>query len=205
MSGQVENVTEDHARRVLGEEAKRLPRLIVAKSTWIGRRLLHYCRKEFGKMRTLLLLLAGVFACSASGLAQDTQNTYCDFDDGNQVNVQYSPTVKEQPRNGRVWAPGITLYVQTPLTLGGSTIGLGAYSVYLIPGGKNWTLIVNKNVSAGAAYNSADDVARGSMDIGEIPQPVKTLQLSFGHMGPKKCSLQVYYQKVGAFTDFLEK
>ena len=205
MSGRVENVTEDHARRVLGEEPKRLSRLIASKSTWICRRLLHYCRKEFGKMRMLLLLLAGVFACSASGLAQDTQNTYCDFDDGNQVNVQYSPTVKEQPRNGRVWAPGITLYVQTPLTLGGTTIGLGAYSVYLIPGGKNWTLIVNKNVTAGAAYNSADDVARGSMDIGEIPQPVKTLQLSFGHMGPKKCSLQVYYQKVGAFTDFLEK
>lgn len=205
MSGRVENVTEDHARRVLGEEAKTLLWLITAKSTWTCRRLLHYCRKEFGKMRTLLLLLAGVFACSASSLAQDTQNTYCDFDDGNQVNVQYSPNVKEQPRNGRVWAPGITLYVQTPLTLGGSTIGLGAYSVYLIPGGKNWTLIVNKNVTAGAAYNSADDVARGSMDIGEIPQPVKTLQISFGHMGPKKCSLQVYYQKVGAFTDFLEK
>lgn len=156
-------------------------------------------------MRTLMFLLAAALGLSVSGLAQETQNTFCDFDDGNQVSVQYSPVVKEQPRNGHVWAPGITLYVQTPLTLGSSTIGLGAYSVFLIPGGKNWTIIVNKNVTAGAAYNSADDVARGSMDIGEIPQPVKTLQLSFGHMGPKKCSLQVYYQKIGAFTDFLEK
>ena len=156
-------------------------------------------------MRTLMLVLAASFAFSAGALAQDIQNTFCDFEDGNQVTAQYNPTVKEQPRNGRVWTPGITLYVQTPLTLGGSTIGLGAYSVHLIPDRKNWTLIVNKNVTAGAAYNSADDVARGSMDIGEIPQPVKTLQLSFGHMGPKKCSLQVYYQKTGAFTDFLEK
>jgi hypothetical protein len=205
MSGRVENVTEDHARRAPEEPEKILPRLPPAKSTWICARLLHYCRKEFGKMRTLLLLLAGVFVSWASGLAQETQNTFCDFDDGNQVNVQYNPSVKEQPRNGRVWSPGITLYVQTPLTLGSSTIGLGAYSVYLIPDRKNWTLIVNKNVTAGAAYNSADDVARGSMDIGEIPQPVKTLQLTFGHMGPKKCSLRVYYQKVGAFTDFLEK
>jgi DUF2911 family protein len=161
--------------------------------------------KGIREMRTLMLALAASLVFSASALAQDTQNTYCDFDDGNQVNVQYSPTVKEQPRNGRVWAPGITLYVQTPLTLGNSTIGLGAYSVYLIPDRKNWTLIVNKNVTAGATYNSADDVARGSMEIGEIPQPVKTLQLSFGHMGPKKCSFQVYYQKIGAFTDFLEK
>ncbi|PYV85704.1 MAG: hypothetical protein DMG93_00640 [Acidobacteria bacterium] len=202
MSEWVENVTEDHARR-------RLPGVAQASGirVWPLRHinlhgLLHYCRKEFGKMRTIMLLAVS-FALSASALAQ--QNAFCDFDDGNQVNVQYSPNVKEQPRNGRVWAPGITLYVQTPLTLGGKTIGLGAYSVFLIPDRKNWTLIVNKNVTAGAAYNSADDVARASMDIGEIPQPVNTLQLSFGHMGPKQCSLRVYYQKTGAFTDFMEK
>jgi hypothetical protein len=156
-------------------------------------------------MRTLTFLFAVALSLSAGGQAQETQNTFCDFDDGNQVSVQYSATVKEQPRNGHVWAPGITLYVQTPLMLGKSSIGLGAYSVYLIPDKRNWTLIINKNVKAGAAYNSADDVARGPMDIGEIPQPVKTLQLSFGHMGPKQCNLRVYYEKVGAFTDFMEK
>jgi hypothetical protein len=202
MSDWLENVTEDHARRTL---CGRLPQ---AGTHYRPFRhinlhgLLHYCRKEFGKMRTIMLLAVS-FALSASALAQ--QNASCDFDDGGQINIQYSPTVKEQPRNGRVWAPGITLYVQTPLTLGGKTIGLGAYSVFLIPDRKNWTLIVNKNVTAGAAYNSADDVARASMDVGEIPQPVTTLQLSFGHMGPKQCSLRVYYQKTGAFTDFMEK
>jgi hypothetical protein len=133
------------------------------------------------------------------------QSTYCDFQDGNQVSVQYNSVVKEQPRNGRLWAPGITLYVQTPLTLNGTTIGLGAYSIYLIPERNHWTLIVNKNVTAGATYNSADDVARAQMDVGELPQPVNTLQLSFGHMAPKQCSLRVYYQKTGAFTDFMEK
>lgn len=202
MSEWVENVTEDHARR-------RLPGVAQASGmrVWPLRHidlhgLLHYCRKELGKMRTIMLLAVS-FALSASALAQ--QNTFCDFDDGNQITVQYSPDVKEQPRNGRVWAPGITLYVQTPLTLGGKTIGLGAYSVFLIPDKKNWILIVNKNVTAGAAYNSADDVARASMDIGEIPQPVNTLQLSFAHMGPKQCNLRIYYQKTGAFTDFMEK
>jgi hypothetical protein len=43
------------------------------------------------------------------------------------------------------------------------------------------------------------------MDIGEIPDPVKQLQLSFAHMSPKQCSLRVYYQKTGAFVDFMEK
>jgi hypothetical protein len=169
------------------------------------RGLLHYWPKGKSRKMRMLMLLAASLALSASAVAQNTQNTYCEFEDGNEVNIQYSPVVKEQPRNGRVWGPGITLYVQTSLTLGGSSIGLGAYSIFLIPDRKNWTLIVNKNVTAGAAYNSTDDVARAPMEVGELPQAVTTLQLSFGHMGPKKCSLQVYYQKTGAFTDFMEK
>lgn len=156
-------------------------------------------------MRALIAVFAVVTAMSTGALAQDPQSTYCNFDDGNQVSIQYNATVKEAPRNGRVWSPGAVLYVQTPLTLGNSTINLGAYSLYFIPDKKNWTIIVNKNVTAGAAYNSADDVARATMELGELPEPVKTLQLSFGHMAPKQCSLRVYYQKVGAFTDFMEK
>ena len=151
-----------------------------------------------------VLLFLLVTACAASSFAQDAQ-TYCNFTDGNQVTIQYHPTVKEEPHNGRVWAPGITLYVQVPLTLGGSEIPLGAYTIYLIPEKKDWTMIVNKNVTAGATYNSAQDVARAPMEVGEIPEPTKQLQLSFAHMSPKQCSLRVYYQKTGAFGDFTEK
>lgn len=156
-------------------------------------------------MRTLTSFLVIFSLLAAVGLAEDNQATYCTFDDGNQVSVQYSPGVKDPPRNGRVWSPGITLFVQTPLSLGGREIGLGAYSVHLLPDKKNWTLIVNKGVGASAAYNAAADVARAPMEIGEIPEPVKNLQLTFAHMAPKQCSLQVYYQKTGAFVEFMEK
>lgn len=156
-------------------------------------------------MRAFISLAAFITICAAASLSQDTQSTYCNFDDGNQISIQYNPTVKEQPHNGHVWSPGITMFVQTPLTFGGSQIALGAYSIHLIPDKKNWTLIVNKGVTAGAAYNSAQDVARGSMDVGEIPEPTKTLQLSFAHMSAKECSLRVYYQKTGAFAEFTEK
>lgn len=156
-------------------------------------------------MGTFTSLSAFILIFAATSLAQDAQTTYCNFDDGNQISVQYNPVVKEQPHNGRVWSPGITMFVQTPLTFGGSQIGLGAYSVHIIPEKKNWTLIVNKGVTAGAAYNSAQDVGRSSMDIGEIPEPTKTLQLSFAHMSAKECSLRVYYQKTGAFAEFTEK
>lgn len=156
-------------------------------------------------MRPYTFALMLFLALPIISRAQDAQSRYCTFDDENQISIQYSPKPKEQPRNGRVWAPGITMFVQTPLLLGRSEIGLGAYSVYLIPDKKSWTLIVNKNVTAGAAYNSAQDVARSQMEVGEIPEPTKDLQLSFAHMAPKQCSLRVYYQKTGAFTDFMEK
>ena len=156
-------------------------------------------------MRMLTSLLAFLTVLAAGSLAQDSQTTFCNFEDGNQISIQYNPTVKEQPRNGKVWSPGITMFVQTPLTLGGSQIGLGAYSIHIIPDRKNWTLIVNKGVTAGATYNAAQDIARAAMDIGEIPEPMKSLQLSFAHMSPKECSLRVYYQKTGAFAEFMEK
>ncbi len=140
-----------------------------------------------------------------AALAQNPQTALCNFEDGNQVSMQYSAAVKDLPHNGHIWSPGITLYVQVPLTLAGTQIPLGAYTVYLIPGGKSWTLIVNRNVTPGAAYDSAQDVARAPMDVGEVPDAVKELELTFAHMSAKQCSLRVYYGKVGAFTDFLEK
>lgn len=153
------------------------------------------------------VLVGAIFllVSSAVGLFAETAQTYCNFEDGNQVTVQYQQSVKEEPHNGRVWGPGITLYVQTPLQVGHSEVPLGAYTIYLIPEKKEWMLIVNKNVTAGAPYDSAQDVARTPMEVGEIPEATKTLQLSFAHMSPKQCSLRVYYQKTGAFGDFLEK
>ena len=156
-------------------------------------------------MRTLLALFGILATFTAIVCAQDSQSTYCSFSDDNQVSIQYNPTVKDPPHNGKVWSPGITLFVQTPLQLGNSTIGLGAYSVHLIPDKKAWTIIVNRNVKSGAPYESAQDVARASMEVGELPQAVNTLQLSFGHMAPKQCSLRVYFQKTGAFAEFSEK
>jgi Protein of unknown function (DUF2911) len=153
---------------------------------------------------TSLVLLFLLSMASTTLFAGDAQ-TYCNFEDSNQVTIQYNSAPKEEPHNGHVWAPGITIYVQTPLTLGSTVIPLGAYTIFLIPDRRNWTIIVNKNVTAGAAYDSAQDIAKAPMEVGELPEATKQLQLSFAHMAPKQCNLRVYYQKSGAFVDFLEK
>lgn len=155
-------------------------------------------------MRTHIALVGSMVLFSLTALAQDLKSAYCNFDDDNQITIQYNSTVKEPPRNGKIWSPGATLYVQTPLTVGKTTLALGAYSLHFIPDKKNWTLIVSKNVTSVTSYNPAEDVARAPMEVGELPSLQKDLQLAFAHMG-NECSLRAYYQKTGAFAAFTKK
>jgi hypothetical protein len=142
---------------------------------------------------------------------QNSATAFCDFDDGQEISIRYTSAItnsKDEPHNGKLWTPGgvpMTLFAGATVTLNNATIPTGAYSVYVIPNKKEWTLIVNKNVTAGAPYSEGQDVARSPMDLGEVDSPDKQLQVSFAHTAPKQCSIRLYYGKVGAFTDFKEK
>lgn len=167
------------------------------------------------RLAALVTLILGqlIFAHAASAQQDDTNSAtaYCDFTDGQEVSIRYStaPTSsKDEPHNGKVWLPGgspITLFTNSPLTLNGSPIPTGAYTVYVIPNKKDWTLIVNKNVTAGAPYDEKQDVARAPMELGEVDSSPKQLEASFAHTGAKVCSIRLYYGKIGAFADFNEK
>jgi len=148
----------------------------------------------------------------AQGTDQSAQTatTVCDFDDGKEISVQYSraDSSKNEPRTGKVWEPGgspMTLFTQAPVILNNTEIPVGAFSLYAMPNRKDWTLIVNKNVTAGSKYDPAQDLVRAPMEIGNLSQPVKPLQVIFGHMGPKQCTIRLYYGDTGAFAEFAEK
>lgn len=164
------------------------------------------------------VLAIGIVLLTQFCLAQSNSNTddnrataYCDFDDGQEVSMRYSNaplTSKDEPRNGRVWMPGgspMMLFAGAAITVNNIEIAAGAYSVYVIPNKKQWTLIVNKNVNAAASYDEKQDVVRAPMDLGEVQSPPKQLQVSFAHTGPKVCSIRLYYEKTGAFADLTEK
>jgi hypothetical protein len=157
------------------------------------------------------LMIADRAIAQQSDSDPNSQTAFCDYDDGQEISIRYTSSIahpKDEPHNGKVWLPGgtpMTLFTATPVTLGDSTIPPGAYTVYVIPNKKEWTLIVNKNVRAGAAYDEHQDVARSPMELGEVDIPPKELQVSFAHIAPKDCSIRLYYGKVGAFTDFKEK
>ena len=81
-------------------------------------------------------------------------------------------------------------------------IGVSA-TVYPIPG-KEWTLVVNKNVTAGAAYDEKQDLARAPMETDQVSQPSDSLEVAFAHTG-EKCTLRIYFGKAASFAPFTAK
>jgi Protein of unknown function (DUF2911) len=166
-------------------------------------------------MRSLALVLAVNVMLLASASAQDTSSgpqsaTSCTFDDGSQVSVRYDPSAadgeKELP-NGKPFPESspMLLFTQSETTLGGSTIPVGAFSLYVIPGKGNWTLVVNRNVTPGSKYDQTQDLARAPMQTAPLERPLDKVKVSLGHMAAKRCEVRVYYGKVGAWAELSEK
>ena len=162
----------------------------------------------------IILIGQSVLAVAAPeqpGPADPTATATCDFHDGMEITAQFNGSVmsdKDQPRNGKVWLPGgspITLFTQVPLILNHVEIPVGAYSMYVIPNKKEWTLIVSKNVTSPKTYDEKQDLVRAPMELGGVNSPPKQLELSFAHVAPKQCSIRLYYETTGAFVDFNEK
>ena len=156
------------------------------------------------------VLFAGGLDAQNQSAAAEADTVSCNFADGKQITVRYtrvSVNKKEKLRENKVWMPGgsaMVLFSGADLKFAGKSIPTGAYTMYLIPGRKNWTLVVSKNEKPDSAYNAQQDVARGEMDLGQLSQPTNRLTLYFGQVGAKQCALRVYYGDTGAFTEFDE-
>ena len=77
----------------------------------------------------------------------------------------------------------MTLFTEAQLTLGSSVIPIGAYTVYPIPAKDHWTVVVNKNVTPGAAYDEKQDIARAAMETAQVDQPSDGLEVGIRPCG----------------------
>jgi len=133
----------------------------------------------------------------------------CTLEDEQQLSVRYSPAAADEKLpSGKPWTPGgapMLLFTTANFILENTQIPPGAYSLSVIPGNDHWTLIVNKNVTAGAKYDEHQDLVRAPMDVGQMSHPLKQFDINFARMGPRLCNFRIYFDKVGAFVDFKEK
>ena len=169
-------------------------------------------------MRGLLVysLVASSFLLQARAGAQTmvgppTESAVCSFEDGRSLTARYTPVPagkNEGPPTGRVWVQGNptwTLFAETDVILGNTTIPTGGYTMYLLPQKKEWTLIVSKNTTVEAPYEEKSDLARAPMEIGQLNTPADKLTLYFGHTGQKKCEINVDFGKLRGWVEFRQK
>ena len=86
---------------------------------------------------------------------------------------------------GKTWRTGANeateLKVYKPLTLGGKKLAVGTYTLYTIPGEKEWTLIVSSDLDRWGdyAYNQKLDVARVKAPVTAAPAPTEAFTIAF--------------------------
>lgn len=87
--------------------------------------------------------------------------------------------------NGKVWRTGanetteITFYKN--VQFGGKRVPAGTYTLFTIPGEKEWTIILNKNLNTWGAfsYDQAKDVARTTATVSSDRESAEAFAITF--------------------------
>ena len=161
---------------------------------------------------SLVVVFVGTIAVVQNASAQQDMSATCTFEDGHALTVRYSGANNEHRRDlpgGKVWSPGnvpMLLFTEVATKVENVEIPVGAFSMYVIPEKSKWTLIINRNITAGAEYDEKQDIVRTTMGLGQLPSPTEEPHVSFNHVAPQVCSLRVDFGKTGAWADaFKEK
>lgn len=119
-----------------------------------------------------------------------------DLGGGKSVTIDYgSPRTKgrkiygELVPFGQVWRTGANeataLVTPVDLTIGGTTVAAGSYTIFTLPNKDKWTLIISKKTGEwGTDYpGQANDLARIDMKVSALPSPVENFTISFEKAG----------------------
>lgn len=143
----------------------------------------------------------------------------CALPDGKTITTAYSsPRMKGRKifaddglaPFGKVWRAGAneaTTFVTTAaLTVGGTTIPAGSYTLFTIPNADKWTLIISKKTGEwGIPYPGEQfDFARVDMQVSKLPSPLENFAISYEKSGGG-CSLRMDWETTRASVTFAEK
>lgn len=108
---------------------------------------------------------------------------------------------------GKVWCPGanVATGLTTPadLQIGSLKIPKGTWSIWAIPGEKEWTLIVNKQSGQHHLdYDVAEDFGRTKMTLKSLPAPVETFRIDLSANGGNKGTLALIWETTEASIPF---
>jgi hypothetical protein len=103
----------------------------------------------------------------------------------------------------QVWRTGAnaatTLVTEGDLMIGTVHVPAGTYTLYTIPGEKEWTLIINKQTGQwGTKYDQAQDLGRTKMTVRKLDQPVETFNIAVVPANPNQAKLTLTWENTEA-------
>ncbi len=170
------------------------------------------------------VLLLSITVLTAPGFAQQDKSkrpsppakAECKFADGKTITVDYSsPRMKGRKiygglvPYGQVWRAGAneatTFVTNADLTVGGTKVPAGSYTIFTIPNADKWTLIISKKTGEwGIPYpGESDDLARVDMKVSTLPSPVENFTIAFDHAG-SSCTLHLDWETTRASVGISE-
>ncbi len=116
---------------------------------------------------------------------------------------------KELAPYGKLWRTGANDATQiqflSDMKFGGKTIKTGAYSLFTIPGEKEWTIIISSDVDnwATRGYNESNEVARVTVPATQGAESLEAFSIAFEatdngatmHLGWDKIRVAVPFEK----------
>ena len=108
---------------------------------------------------------------------------------------------------GEVWCTGANTATQidteADLDMGGLKMPKGSYSIWTLPGEKEWTLIINKQIGQfHLDYDARRDFGRVKMNLKTVPSPVETFTIRLSQSGERKGTLALVWENTEASEPF---
>jgi hypothetical protein len=108
---------------------------------------------------------------------------------------------------GEVWCPGANvatgLTTEANLQIGTLKLPKGTWSIWAIPGEKEWTLIVNKQSGQHHLdYESSEDFGRTKMTVKTLASPVETFRIELSSNGGNRGTLALIWETTEASIPF---
>jgi hypothetical protein len=181
-------------------------------------------RKTFHSTLFLLAVPACFVIFGASACAQDKASrpsppakAECKLTGGKTVTIDYgSPRTKgrkifgELVPYGKVWRAGAneatTFVTNNDLTVGGTAVPAGNYTLFAIPDADKWTLIISKTTGEwGTNYSGpVADLARIEMKASKLPSSVENFTIAF-EQGGSGCTLHMDWETTRASVSVAPK
>src|SRR5437016_11684675 len=127
---------------------------------------------------------------------------------GKKVRIDYSrPFMKGRKIIGelvpydKVWRTGAneatTLTTEANLTIGGTSVPAGTYTLYTLPSEGGWKLIINKQTGQwGTEYDEKQDLARVDLKKSQTKAPVEQFTISFDKKGTGAAALVLEWENI---------